>query len=92
VGKIPGSESCCGRLVIISSGNDNQQCAFEFDIAGEDINAQFDSVAAKRAQEVWRAKGPIGKLNNLVVSIRASAQRSEAFRKIQIGDDKIDSK
>lgn len=64
--------------------------AFEFNIAGEDINAQFNSVAAKRAQGVWRARGPIGKLHNLVVFIRASAQRSEAFRKIQIGDDKID--
>jgi hypothetical protein len=34
-----------------------------------------------QAQAHWRRKGPIGKLHNIIKFIRASPQRSEAFRK-----------
>jgi hypothetical protein len=30
--------------------------------------------------EHWRAKGPVGKLHNIVKFIRASPQRTEAFK------------
>jgi hypothetical protein len=42
--------------------------------------------------EHWRRKGPIGKLHNIVKFIRASPQRSEAFRNIaQECDDSEDA-
>ena len=66
--------------------------AFEYDIAGEDMNERFDSVKARKAQDIWRTKGAIGKLHNIVVFIIGSAQRREAFRRIKVGDDEVDGK
>lgn len=84
---------CIGHILNLAArdfifGKDCE--VFEYEIAGEDPNAQSDSGAARAAQEVWRRKGPIGKLHNLVVFIRGSVQRSEAFGKIRRGDDKTD--
>lgn len=66
--------------------------AFEFDVAGEELADRFDSVAAVKAQRAWRSKGAIGKLYNIVAFIRGSPQRREAFKKIRVGDESIDSK
>ena len=52
----------------------------------------FDWVKARKAQHAWQSKGAIGKLHNIVVFIRKSVQRREAFKRINFGDDKIDSK
>ena len=46
----------------------------------------------QKAQEVWRSKGAIGKLHNLVKAIRYGPQRMESFKKVQIGETGIDSK
>lgn len=46
----------------------------------------------QRAQEIWRSKGAIGKLHNLVKAIRAGPQRLERFKQVTIGDSNIDSK
>jgi hypothetical protein len=45
------------------------------------------NATAERAQEqlkAWRKKGPVGKLHNLVVFIRASTQRKELFKNISL--------
>jgi HMG (high mobility group) box len=39
-----------------------------------------ESEVMKRAQDFWRKKGPVGKLHNIVVFIRSSPQRKEAFK------------
>ena len=72
-------------------------------IFGTDVDAFIEKVASetkaqlkrnkdsmRRAQEAWRSQGAVGKLHNLIRAIRISAQRSEYFKNISIGDDKID--
>jgi hypothetical protein len=44
----------------------------------------------KTAQEAWRKKGAIGKFHNIVVFIRSSPQRREAFKSCLIGDEITD--
>jgi hypothetical protein len=45
---------------------------------GEDLGSE----GMQAAQKAWREKGPIGKFHNVVVFIRSSPQRREAFGKI----------
>ena len=56
--------------------------AFEIESDFYDALSQY-----KKGLEHWRRKGPIGKLHNIVKFIRASPQRSEAFRNIAHEDD-----
>lgn len=46
----------------------------------------WDAPAMRTAQDAWRKKGALGKIHNIVVYIRISPQRREAFRKITVGD------
>ena len=45
-----------------------------------------DSPAMRAAQNEWRKRGALGKLHNVVVFIRVSPQRREAFKKITIDE------
>ena len=51
---------------------------YAFELKGDFLEqiGQYD-----QAQAHWRRKGPIGKLHNIIKFIRASPQRSEAFKK-----------
>ena len=40
----------------------------------------------ERELELWRKRGPIGKLHNVVVFIRRSPQRREEFKRLQLLD------
>jgi hypothetical protein len=55
----------------------------------EDL-APPDSEAMKKAQRSWREKGVIRKLHNIVVFVRASPQRREAFKRKTVGDIQTD--
>lgn len=67
--------------------------AFIFKIAGEAKARRKRRVEmVQKAQEVWRSKGAIGKLHNLVKAIRYGPQRTEYFKKIRIGDKDVDGK
>jgi hypothetical protein len=44
----------------------------------------------RQAQAIWRQRGPIGKFHNIVIFIRSSPQRREAFKQcLPVGDDQI---
>ena len=45
-----------------------------------------DSNIMRNAQKAWRKQGPLGKLHNIIVFIRASPERQEAFRRNVVGD------
>lgn len=91
----PSRRVCClGHIVNLAArdfilGQDGE--AFEFAIAGA-ARARFDKPAMEKAQELWRRKGSIGKLHNVVAYIRGSAQCTEAFRKISVEDSNVDGK
>lgn len=52
--------------------------------------ASINSETIKKAQKAWRDQGAIGKLHNLVIFIRGSPQRREAFKRKLVGNDKVD--
>ena len=58
--------------------------AFEAIVDSVDESSSRDSDATKLAQQEWRKKGPVGKLHNVIVFIRASAQRREEFMRVKI--------
>ena len=59
-----------------------------FEAVAESVNEStpWDAPAMRTAQDAWRKKGALGKVHNIVVFIRISPQRREAFRKITVGD------
>ena len=65
--------------------------AFEAVVDGVNDAAPWGSPAMRAAQIEWRRKGALGKLHNIVVFIRISPQRREAFKRIMV-DDMSDSK
>lgn len=52
----------------------------------------MESAAACAAQLEWRKRGPVGKLHNLVVYIRSSTPRREAWRRKRVDNADIDGK
>jgi hypothetical protein len=65
-----------------------------FELATGSINedtAFVDPEAMKKAQKAWREKGAIGKLHNIIVFIRSSPQRREAFKRKITGNDRVDT-
>ena len=85
---------CAAHIINLAAkaflfGNDIE--AFEVAVEGEG-SATADSLRLKIAQAEWRKRGAVGRLHNLVVFVRASAQRREAFRASIAGDMKVDSK
>jgi hypothetical protein len=62
--------------------------AFEASVNAAGESAEFDSDSMQQAQAEWRQRGAIGKFHNIVVFIRSSPQRREAFRRcLPAGDD-----
>ena len=62
--------------------------AFEASVNAAGESAEFDSDSMQQAQAEWRQRGAIGKFHNIVVFIRSSSQRREAFRRcLPAGDD-----
>ena len=59
-----------------------------FETVADSVNdsTPWDAPAMRTAQDAWRKKGAIGKIHNIVVVIRISPQRKEAFKKIHVGD------
>ena len=57
----------------------------------DETSVDLDSETMKKAQAAWRDKGVIGKLHNIIVYIRSSPQRREAFKRVVLGDDETDS-
>ena len=75
---------CLGHIINLSAkaflyGNDEESFDFEVD---EMSAMKFEMRQALELLVFWRKKGPIGKLHNLVLWIRATPQRRQAFRKI----------
>lgn len=58
----------------------------------EEDEADFSANTLAKAQDVWRQRGPLGKLHNTIVFIRRSATRKEEFRNINIGNVMVDGK
>jgi hAT family C-terminal dimerisation region len=56
-----------------------------------DESTPYNSKKMQDAQIAWRKWGPIGKLHNIIVFIRFSTQRREAFRDIMTDTKDIDS-
>ena len=52
-----------------------------------DLEAAYREGDLKRIGELWRKRGAIGRLHNIVRYIRASPQRRQFFKSIEIGGD-----
>jgi hypothetical protein len=66
--------------------------AFETTVNAVNDSTPYDSEIMRESQRAWRAKGPIGKLHNIVVFVRSSPQRRAAFGRLLSGDDNVDGK
>jgi hypothetical protein len=60
--------------------------AFESVVDAVNDATPQDSPAMRAAQNEWRKKGALGKLHNVVVFIRVSPQRREAFKRITVDE------
>ena len=60
--------------------------AFEAVVDAVNDATPQDSPAMRATQNEWRKRGALGKLHNVVVFIRVSPQRREAFRKITVDE------
>jgi hypothetical protein len=60
--------------------------AFEAVVDTVTDSTPWDSQIMRTAQDEWRKRGALGKIHNIIVFIRISPQRREAFKKITIGD------
>jgi hypothetical protein len=72
---------CLGHIVNLAAkaflfGKDTQ--------AFEEVGEDSSMADIKRAQETWRKRGPVGKLHNIVVYIRASPQRRAHFKRVLV--------
>ena len=86
---------CLGHIINLAAkaflfGQDTS--AFERATALEDENEPLDAQVMRDAQKAWRQRGTVGKLHNVIIFIRSSPQRREAFKKVQISDSTVDSK
>ena len=84
---------CLGHIINLAAkaflfGNDVEA----FEAVADTDNFALESVAAQKAQDEWRKKGPVGKVHNIVIYIRSSTLRREAYRGMRVGDDDIDGK
>jgi hypothetical protein len=59
--------------------------AFEAVVDTVNNSTPIDSQAMRTAQNEWRKRGALGKVHNIVIFIRCSPQRREAFRKYLAG-------
>jgi hypothetical protein len=84
---------CIGHILNLAAkaflfGQDVEAFESAVDVGDNEPETSFN---LQRAQQEWRNKGPVGKLHNLVVYIRASPGRGEAFRLISTGNHEVDS-
>jgi hypothetical protein len=57
----------------------------------DEVDKATESTKIKKVQELWRKREPIGKFHNLVVIyIRSSSQRREAFKQCLVGGSNND--
>ena len=77
---------CLGHIINLAAkafifGSDVE--AFEDDIAmiASDSRLGIGETDLIREQQKWRSRGPVGKLHNIVVYIRATTQRRQAFER-----------
>jgi hypothetical protein len=56
----------------------------------DEVDKATELTKIKKAPELWRKRGPISKFYNLVVYIRSSSQRREAFKQCLIGSSNND--
>jgi hypothetical protein len=64
--------------------------AFEAVVDAVNDATPLDSPAMRAAQSEWRKRGALGKVHNIVVFIRVSPQRREAFRRMSV--DSLDDR
>jgi hypothetical protein len=82
---------CLGHIINLAAkafifGKDTT--AFDNAIESVDESEPLESDKMKKAQEAWRRQGAIGKFHNIVVFIRSTSQRREAFRRCLLSDDR----
>lgn len=75
---------CLGHIINLAAkaflfGKNTEAFDAVTDLVNDSTPQESDIM--KKAQAEWRKKGPIGKLHNIVIYIRASAQRREAFKR-----------
>ena len=81
---------CLGHIINLAAkaflfGKDTEAFKEAVESVNE-VDEATESVKMKKAQELWRKRGPIGKFHNLVVYIRSSPQRREAFKQCLVGN------
>ena len=91
----PRRARCLGHIINLAAkaflfGSDTE--AFDEIVEQVTDDTPFDSKAMRDAQAAWRRKGAVGKFHNIVIFIRSSPQRREAFKRCVVGDSLIDSK
>ena len=86
----PYRSRCLGHIINLAAkaflfGKDSE--AFEAIAELVDDSTPMDSPIMREAQAAWHKKGPVGKLHNVVVFVRSSTLRREAFLRVVVGDD-----
>jgi hypothetical protein len=85
---------CLGHIINLAAKAflfGKETAAFEEAVESVDeVDEATESTKMKKAQELWRKRGPIGKFHNLVVYIRSSSQRREAFKQCLVGGSNDD--
>lgn len=80
---------CVGHIINLAAQ------AFLYGKEEEAFSAEVHGVARiadiKKQLELWRKKGPIGKLHNIVTFIRRSPQRREQFRSMEVSQFDLDN-
>ena len=86
----PYRSRCLGYIINLAVkaflfGKDSE--AFEAIAELVDDSTPMDSPIMREAQAAWHKKGLVGKLHNVVVFVRSSTLRREAFLRVVVGDD-----
>lgn len=80
---------CIGHIINLAAqaflyGKDEE--AFTAEVYGASMIADM-----KKQLDIWRKKGPIGKLHNIVTFIRHTPQRRDQFRSIEVSQFDLDN-
>jgi hypothetical protein len=76
---------CKGHIINLAAQSFLFQTADEALEDYNNQNAEIFATPSKSEMEEWRKKGPLGKLHNIVVSIKRSPQRLHEFMKLSQG-------
>jgi hypothetical protein len=85
---------CLGHILNLAAkaflfGKETSAFEDAVDLVNENDEA-VESDKMKKAQDLWRKKGPVGRFHNIVVFIRSSPQRREAFRRCLVDESNKD--